>query len=133
MLSSVSNKSLFAGLTLFSTIIADIDSPYSAVGRFKGFRIFQFFMKHRGILHSFTFCIFVSLLFSIFLPILAFPFFLGYSVHLLSDSLTIEGIQPFWPYKRRIEGGITTNSYTEKAIFAFFIFLNIFAVLVKYF
>lgn len=131
-LSIVTHKISFFIVTLLATLIPDIDSAYSGVGRFSGLRLFQFFVKHRGLIHSFTFCIFISVILALILPILAFPFFLGYSLHLIFDTLTIEGTTPFWPSKKRASWIIRTNSNTEKAIFLTFILLTILVVIFKY-
>lgn len=131
-LTGMSNKIVFVTVALIASIIPDIDSAYSTVGKYKILRIFQFFVKHRGMIHSLTFCIIVSVLFSFFIPIIAFPFFLGYSSHLLADSLTPEGIMPFWPSKKTINGWIMTNSYIESIVFFVFIFLSVFVVMMKY-
>ncbi|MEM4230460.1 MAG: metal-dependent hydrolase [Candidatus Pacearchaeota archaeon] len=125
----VNNKILFSIFAFFAALLPDIDSEYSAVGRHWFLRPLQFFIKHRGILHSLSFCILISILLSLFLPVLAFPVFLGYSTHLLFDSITLEGIQPFWPLKKRSDGFIKTNSHTEEAIFFTLVFVNFLIVL----
>lgn len=126
------HKITFVFVTLLASLIPDIDTAYSAAGRFWGFRIFQIFVKHRGIIHSFSLCIVVSIVLSFLIPMLAFPFFLGYSAHLLLDSLTLEGIQPLWPLKKRASWFIRTNSGIEKGIFYSFIFVSILIFLFKY-
>ena len=98
--SDFSDKFVFVVVALTATYLPDIDSAFSTIGRKEGARIVQFFVKHRGMLHSFTFCIAISILFTLFIPVLALPFFLGYGLHLFSDSFTLEGIKPFWPYKK---------------------------------
>jgi membrane-bound metal-dependent hydrolase YbcI (DUF457 family) len=64
-----------------------------------------------------TLCIAVSILFALALPVLALPFFLGYSSHLLADSFTQEGITPFWPWKRNSKGILRTGGSVELGIF----------------
>lgn len=108
---------IFGVFAFAASLIPDIDSENSLVGKYKVLRIFQLFTKHRGMIHSISFCTLISVLLALFLPILAFPVYLGYSVHLLADSITLEGIQPFWPLKRRSDGWIRTNSSVEHAIF----------------
>ena len=82
--------------------------------------------NHRGIFHSYTFAIIVAILLAMFLPILAFPFFLGYSVHLFADSFTVKGIKPFWPLKFTSSGKVATGGKIEIVIFWVFIFINVF-------
>ena len=125
---NVEFKLSFVLVTLIATFIPDIDTMHSNVGKHKIFRFFQFFSKHRGMIHSFTFLIAVSILLALFFPIIVFPFFLGYSLHLLADSFTKEGITPFWPYNKKSSWRIKTGGVTETSIFVFFIFLNLLAV-----
>ena len=81
----------------------------------------RLFFKKRGFLHSFTFCIAVTLLMAWFWPVFAFPFFLGYGIHLLADSWTTEGIMPFWPLRAISKGRVTTGGGFENILF--FVFL----------
>jgi inner membrane protein len=86
-----------------------------------------------GILHSYTLCIAIALALAFFYPILAFPFFLGYSSHLFLDAFTPDGIKPFWPFiKKKSTGKIDTGGKVDLAIFTVMIFVNI-ALLAKLF
>jgi inner membrane protein len=125
---SMPNKLVFVPVALIAAILPDIDNANSKIGSHRVMRLLQFFVRHRGVIHSFTLCILISVLFAFFIPMLAFPFFLGYSLHLLADSFTIEGIQPFWPWSRSVNGMIHTGAYTEKAIFFVFIGLDVLAL-----
>jgi membrane-bound metal-dependent hydrolase YbcI (DUF457 family) len=58
-------------------------------------------------------------------PIIAFPFFLGYSLHLLSDAWTVEGIKPFWPLKTVSQGKIRTGGVTEHTVLFTFIIIDV--------
>lgn len=124
------SKFVFVSVALIACLMPDIDTMHSSVGKFKLFRIFQFFIKHRGIFHSFTFCIFISLIFSFFIPILALPFFLGYSLHLFGDSFTQEGIMPFWPLRKRAEWHLRTGSLIETNLFLTFVILDLILLMV---
>jgi len=108
---------VFGIVVIIAAILPDIDSTRSYIGNKFYLRPLQWATKHRGILHSFSFCMLISFLFAFFIPILAFPFFLGYSIHLIADSFTIEGIRPFWPWKQEIEGKIATGGKIEQGIF----------------
>lgn len=121
----VQNQLLFAVVALGASFIPDIDTGFSTLGKQKGFRILQFFVRHRGFIHSLTFCSALTLLLVIFLPIIALPFFLGYAVHLFLDSFTLEGIQPFWPYKKTSNWKFKTGSLVETSIFLFLILIDI--------
>jgi len=99
----VNYKMIFIPVVLIATLLPDIDTAYSSLGKRIVFRPLQLFMKHRGIIHSFTFCIAVSVLFAFYIPVLAFPFFLGYALHLIADAWTVEGIRPFLAFERSYE------------------------------
>jgi len=113
----VSNKFVFAGLLLIATVLPDLDSGFSTWGRHLIFRPLQFFTKHRGILHSFTFAVVVSIAISFIWPIASLGFFIGYSVHLICDSFTKDGIQPFWPWRARSSGPIKSGGRVEDGLF----------------
>ena len=128
----VVNKLYFLPVVLIASALPDIDTGYSSIGRKKIFRPIQLMTRHRGIFHTYTFCILVSLLFAFFYPVLALPFFLGYSFHLILDTFTPQGIAPFWPFRVRVEGKIKTGGSIDSAIFyislifALALFVNLF-------
>jgi len=121
----VNNKLIFAGMVLFATVLPDLDSGFSSWGRHLIFRPLQFFVKHRGAIHSFTTAVIVSLVIAYFWPIGSFGFFIGFSVHLICDSFTIEGIQPFWPLRSKSTGFISTGGRIEETLFFALIFVDI--------
>lgn len=120
----VEHKIIFGIVALISSSIPDIDTYFSRVGKNKFARVLQFFTKHRGMIHSITFAIFISLIISFIFPILGLPFFLGYSLHIFADSFTIDGVQPFWPYKKESKGFVKTGKYSELAVFIIFLILD---------
>ena len=120
---------LFFPIVLICALLPDIDSPDSYFGRSKIWRPLQFIVKHRGVFHSFTFCVLVAILFAFVLPIVALPFFLGYGSHLLADSFTQEGINPFWPWKKTSQGPLRTGGSVENGIFIGFIIMDCLLVL----
>src|SRR6056297_3526533 len=109
LISSIEGKLLFVVATLIFTAIPDIDSPNSKWGRLKIFRPLQFFVKHRGLFHSFSFLILVSLFFLLLIPKLVLPFFLAYSLHLFADSFTKKGITLFYPFKKKLCGNVKSG------------------------
>jgi len=113
----VNSKIIFVVMILISTVFPDLDSKFSSWGRHLIFRPFQFFITHRGVIHSLTFATGMVILFSVFWPVGTFGFFLGYSVHLICDSFTKEGIQPFWPLEIKIKGRIKSGGAIEEIIF----------------
>jgi len=117
----VNHDFVFVVSALMATFIPDIDSRYSKLGRRKLARVLQFFTKHRGIFHSFSFLFLITLIIAIFFPVLAVGFFLGYGLHLFTDSFTIQGIKPFWPLRKDSMGGLRTGGKIETIILWIFI------------
>lgn len=116
---------IFILTVLIATILPDLDSNLSSFGRHLIFKPLQLFTKHRGMIHSFSFVILVSVIIAVFWPILSLGFFLGYSVHLICDSFTKEGIQPFWPLKIRSSGFIRSGGRIEETLFFTLILLDV--------
>jgi len=122
----VTHPWIFIIMVLIATVLPDLDSNLSSFGRHLIFKPLQLLTKHRGIVHSFSFAILISIIIAIFWPILSLGFFLGYSVHLICDSFTRDGIQPFWPFKIKSSGYITTGGKIEETLFFTLIILDIF-------
>ncbi|MEI6731477.1 MAG: metal-dependent hydrolase [archaeon] len=122
---SVHSKFIFVVVVLFSSLLPDLDSMHSKLGNRWFLRPLQWFVKHRGMLHSLTFSVIIALLLDFFLPVLAFPFFLGYASHILLDSFTIEGIRPFWPLKAEVKGWLKTDGTSEKLTFVVLVIVNV--------
>jgi membrane-bound metal-dependent hydrolase YbcI (DUF457 family) len=116
----VNNKILFLVFVLLATVAPDIDMAHSYAGRKWYFRPLQLFSVHRGFFHSFTFCFLLGLILAFFAPILALPVFYAYGLHLLSDSFTLEGIRPFWPFRDEIKGKIHVGGAVEETVFVLF-------------
>lgn len=121
----VNSKIVFVAVVLFCSLLPDIDMSQSYLGKYKILRPLQIIVKHRGLFHSFSLAIIISLFLAFYFPIFALPFFLGYSGHLIADSLTIEGIRPFWPIKDEIKWKIKTGGRREKIIFYTLTIVNI--------
>ena len=121
----VNHKLIFVPVVLIASLLPDIDSGFSTFGRKAIFKPVQLFTKHRGVFHSFTFCILVSIVLAMFIPVLAFSFFLGYALHLLADSWTLEGIRPFWPTKSVLKGRVKVGGIIEETVFIVFAILDV--------
>lgn len=128
----VENQILFIGLILIATIIPDIDSSCSNFGKRIIFRPLQFFIKHRGIMHTFTFVLILFFIIKHYYPLMAFPFLIGYCLHLLVDSFTKQGIKVFWPLKFRVCGFLRTGGKFEELLFVSLSFLNVFLFLIRF-
>ncbi|MFH1326617.1 MAG: metal-dependent hydrolase [archaeon] len=128
---SVEYKLVFVVVAFIATYVPDIDSRYSTLGRKKINRILQLFTKHRGMIHSFTFLLSITFFLTLFWPVVAFGFFLGYSLHLFADSFTKEGIKPFYPNKIVSRGLVKTEGNLEITILVVFVVLDALLILQK--
>lgn len=122
---SVSNPILFFSVAIISAILPDIDTPTSKIGHYKIFRPLNFFTKHRGFFHSFTFLLLISILIFFSYKEILIPFVFGYSLHLILDAITIQGIIPFYPAKFKVRGLIKTGGIIESVIFWIFLIADL--------
>lgn len=122
----VNNKLIFAVMVLIASITPDLDNPTSKYGRNEMFRPIQGIVKHRGVIHSFTTAAILSGAIAIWFPTASFGFFIGYSVHLITDSFTRRGIQPFWPFKWESRGPLLSGGKIEDILFLGLIIINSF-------
>lgn len=114
------NSFLLFLLTLFGSILPDIDEKHSKINRAAGFvgQIIAYFAKHRGFFHSIFFQFLVAIILIYFTkPIYALAIFVGYLAHITGDSLTPMGIQMFYPLSDyKFNGPIRTGSLSEKVL-----------------
>jgi len=110
---------------LLATFIPDIDSRFSTIGQKKIARLLQIFTKHRGMIHSFTFLLTITLVLVLFFPVVALGFFLGYASHLFADSFSVDGIMPFYPSKKKSCGVVRTGGRSEIIVFVIFIIADL--------
>jgi len=129
LLQNSPNFILFFFISIIATMLPDLDTPQSKIG--KKFRIFNFFMKHRGIIHSFTFLIVISIIIFLFWKEILLPFILGYSLHLITDSLTLQGTRLFYPFNFKIKGFIKTGGFLELILFLIFSLVDVFLLINK--
>ncbi|MDP2925576.1 MAG: metal-dependent hydrolase [Nanoarchaeota archaeon] len=129
LFNKISNNYLFVIVVALSTLIPDIDSSYSKLGKHIIFRPLQFFVIHRGIFHSFFIGILFSIVLYLFYPIVGFGFFIGYNMHIITDSLTKEGTRAFWPFRFQIKGYIKTDGIIENIIFFMFFIADSYMIL----
>ncbi len=111
---------------LMGSLVPDIDSPFSSLGR--NFRPFSWFFRHRGFFHT----IFPGLVFSVlFLPfgvINAASFLAGFISHLLLDSLTRKGVRPFL-FGKRFKGPLSSGGVVEMLLLIILLLLNLYFVI----
>ena len=125
----IPNKILLFVFVIIGAIIVDIDIKNSKVGRRWYFRPFQFFIKHRGMVHSLIFGLFVSVLIAAVSQWAGFGFFAGYMSHLFLDFLTCSGVMFFWPWKKKFGLGIKTGGIIEEIFFVLVLLANFWFVL----
>ena len=120
--STNSEKVIVIATAMLFAALPDIDIVKSKVGEhLQPFStVISFVFRHRGFLHSFIFAAIVYFGIRYLLsPAIAAAAAIGYSSHLLLDSLTKEGIMPLSPLSKfRLRGFIKTDGILEKAIFA---------------
>ncbi len=121
----VEAKVLFVVAVIIGTQLPDIDSRYSRLGYRKIARILQAFTKHRGMIHSFTFLISLTVVVVLVWPEASFGFFLGYSLHLFADSFTPDGIRSFYPAKLKTKGKIKTAGRLEVIVLVMFVIADV--------
>lgn len=111
------NPFIFVICVSFFGLLADLDTPFSKIGKRKCFRPIQWLSGHRKIFHSFILVALIGFGIFIFSKFLMWAFLIGYSCHLFADAFTIQGIQPLYPFDFRIKGFIRTGSFVEMIIF----------------
>jgi inner membrane protein len=117
---SVSNQLLFIALVILGVFVPDLDHPESKINNsLKVTRIVPFFFKHRGFFHSiFAALLVFGLLWYYVGFIYGFGLFIGYLSHLISDALTVSGINFLHPLaKFKIRGPIRTGTLSEALVF----------------
>lgn len=131
-ISHINSPWIFILMVLVGTVLPDLDTSSSSWGRHFIFRPLQFFIKHRGIIHSLTIAVAISILLSVYWPVVSLGFFVGYSFHIVLDSFTREGIQPFWPLKAKSYGFISSGGKIEDSIFVFLILVDIVLIILAF-
>jgi len=128
LLPYVNYKIVFFPIVLIASFIPDLDT---LIFPQKDYRILRVLKSgpYKNFMHSYTFCILLSSVLAFFYPVLALPFFLGYSFHLFFDSLTVQGIAPFWPFKVKTKGFIAPGGMAEKSIMVVLGFLSVLMIL----
>jgi inner membrane protein len=116
----ISNQLLFIALVIIGVFLPDLDHPNSTVNNtVKVTKIIPLFFSHRGFFHS----IFAALLVFAGLWywlgfIYGFGLFIGYLSHLLSDALTVSGVNFLHPVATfKLRGPVQTGTMFETLIF----------------
>jgi inner membrane protein len=115
-------------VVLVSALISDIDIKTSKLG--KKFKFLSESFKHRGFFHSLLFFILMYIILTFTNTNKQHYFLIGYLSHLILDAMNYKGINWCWPLKKKIKGFCKTNSITEKIIFIFTFFANLYLLLI---
>ncbi|MEK6914637.1 MAG: metal-dependent hydrolase [Nanoarchaeota archaeon] len=116
------NKLLFIFTVLLGVIFPDLDSKNSSYGKYLIFRPFQFFIKHRGILHSFISAFILGFIIKYFFN--DYGFIIGYLSHLILDCLTKQGVYLFWPFSFKIKGFLKSGGLFDELLFLILVSIN---------
>ncbi|MFH1510056.1 MAG: metal-dependent hydrolase [Candidatus Woesearchaeota archaeon] len=114
---------------IISATVPDIDTPKSFLGKRLPIISYplKFFVGHRTLFHAVwlpaALFFFLADFHSISLGIL-----IGYGSHLLLDSLTRQGVQPFYPLKFRLRGPVETGGFFEGIFFILLVTADAFLV-----
>jgi len=132
------NKVVFVIAVLLGGIFPDIDCETSKLGRKGIFRPLQFFIKHRGLFHSFSFLLVLVVLGFVFLETfrneIIFGVVIGYGLHLITDSFTKKGVRLFYPLSKKVfKWKIRSGGKKEIAFLAFILAIDIILIILKFF
>jgi len=128
----IQNKTIFIIILLIASVLPDIDSYKSKIGKkVKPLSfLINIFLGHRGIFHSVFLLILISLLIMLASYEITIAFFVGYLSHLILDSLTPEGVMFFYPFsKKKTKGFIRTGSLVENILFVLLLVLCFYMLL----
>jgi len=120
------NPWIFFFVALVSSVLPDIDSPRSRIGRNGFSKTLMAFVRHRGVVHSLIFMFLIYLILFNVWEVASFPFLFGYSIHLFLDCFTIRGVRLFYPFKRRFKFFVRSGGKVEMFIFVLFFILDCF-------
>jgi len=124
------NKIIFLIFLLIGTLLPDVDTSRSRIGRKFYFRPLQWFVKHRGIFHSLVFGLIIFGIIYSFNVSAGFGFFTGWILHLFLDCFTKAGVQVFWPiYNKKVGLRILkSGGLFEEILFVLLLLIDIFLV-----
>jgi inner membrane protein len=123
---TISQPILFLLIFLISTILPDIDTPHSKIGRkvLPLSYMLNLIFGHRGFLHSIWIPLgVVALSFYLGSQFIGLTFFGGYVLHLIVDTLTIGGVKWLGPVGGKVKGLFPTGGFSEAVIFSILLIL----------
>ena len=125
------NKIVFMAFIIIGSLLPDIDTPKSKLGKkIKPIaHLFSFVFGHRGILHSIWLPAALLIIhYYFFSNTILFALAIGCISHLVLDSFTIQGINFIHPFQKlHVSGFVETGKIFELAVF----FIIISMIIVK--
>ena len=113
----VSNNWIFLGFVLFASLLPDIDHPQSKVGRkVKPLSwLINNVFGHRGIFHSIWPVLGLYIVFVYLLDwrLAGLGLCVGFFSHLVSDALTLDGVNFGHPFRAKVSGFVRTGGTSE--------------------
>jgi len=126
------NKYLFLSFVGLAALFPDIDHENSKIGnKVKGLSfLIRNVFGHRGFFHSIFPAVILYFVFVyIFnLKLIGLGIAVGYISHLMSDALTVTGVNFLHPFKAKVSGFIRTGSILEYIFFFVFLVLDVWKV-----
>ena len=117
----VSDKWYFIGFVLFASLLPDIDHPQSKVGRrVKPLSwLINNIFGHRGIFHSIwpVVVLYIVLVYLLGWKLAGIGLCVGFMSHLISDALTLDGVNFGHPFRAKVSGFIRTGGASEWVFF----------------
>lgn len=111
---------LFVILVVLGVFLPDLDHPESKINRtLKITKIIPFLFKHRGVFHSIFGAIIICGAIGYWVGLqYGLGLFVGYLSHLISDALTVSGVNFLQPISHfKIQGPVRTGSFFETLVF----------------
>ena len=111
---------LFYLLIAIGALLPDVDHQGATINNLIPVtKVIPVFFKHRGFFHSiFPALILYAGFWVTGRELLAIPLVIGYAAHLISDSITIMGVNFLYPFSRFIlKGPLKTGTIQEHVVF----------------
>lgn len=109
------NPYIFISVAFIAAMVPDIDTRKSFLGSIVVLP--GLLLKHRGILHSVVFAIFLLVLAPFINSVYYLAFVVGYASHIFLDLLNKEGVEVFYPVSKKMSHGfIKSGGIIEKAM-----------------
>jgi inner membrane protein len=127
-MSFVGNWFVFLFGCLLGAALLDIDSQRSKVGNRWWLRPMQWFVRHRGFVHSLCFVFLLGFVLGLISIDFGFGLSAGGVSHLFLDAFTKKGVRIFWPLKYKIKGFVKSGNWVEDIVFVLLLLFDVFVV-----